>query len=172
MISPILVFAIFVTYFSSPGGIFFRQIRVGVNGKEFELYKLRTMYENPERVLEQTRPGDSDITPVGSIMRRLKIDELPQLINVIKGEMSIVGPRPCLPSTAEVVPNWAKKRFEVAPGLTGLAQVNGNIMLTWEQRWYYDVEYVNSLNFFLDIKVIMKTIVVIIFGEELFGRMK
>ena len=104
-------------------------------------------------------------------MRRLKIDELPQLINVLKGEMSLVGPRPCLPVTAKEAPGWAQKRFEVRPGLTGLAQVNGNIGLSWEQRWIYDVYYVETINWHLDCKILFKTILVVLLGEERFGGM-
>jgi undecaprenyl phosphate N,N'-diacetylbacillosamine 1-phosphate transferase len=169
---PVFATAIIATYFSSPGRIFFKQIRVGKNGTKFELFKFRTMYENPDRKLDQTRCGDPEITPIGSIMRRFKIDELPQLFNVVMGDMSLVGPRPCLPFTAEHAPDWARKRFHVVPGLTGLAQVNGNVSLSWEQRWKYDIYYIDQLEFILDVKILFKTIYVIIKGEEYFRRTK
>lgn len=166
--SPIFILATIFTYTSSPGGVIFKQVRVGKSGVKFELLKFRTMYVNSDRKISQTRQGDPDITPAGSFMRRFKIDELPQLFNVLKGEMSLVGPRPCLPLTAEQAPHWALKRFEVVPGLTGLAQVNGNINLSWEQRWQHDITYVDTISFYLDCKIIFKTIFVVIFGEERF----
>jgi undecaprenyl phosphate N,N'-diacetylbacillosamine 1-phosphate transferase len=168
--SPIIFISAILIQLSSPGGVFFKQVRIGKNEESFELLKFRTMYKNPSRVLSQTRMGDADITPVGAIMRRLKIDELPQLINVLVGEMSLVGPRPCLPDTAKEAPSWARKRFEARPGLTGLAQVNGNISLSWEQRWIHDVAYVDAISWHMDCKIFFKTILVVLLGEERFRR--
>ncbi len=167
-LSPVILTAIILVRLSSPGGSFFRQVRVGRNEVNFEVLKIRTMYFDPDRAQVQTRQGDPGVTMVGGALRRLKIDELPQLVNVLKGEMSLVGPRPCLPQTAQEVPDWARKRFEVSPGLTGLAQVNGNICLSWEERWYLDVTYVKDLNLWMDIKILLKTIIVVFFGEEIF----
>jgi undecaprenyl phosphate N,N'-diacetylbacillosamine 1-phosphate transferase len=166
--SPVFIFSMFAVFFSSPGGVFFKQMRVGRGKRAFSLLKFRTMYVNPERGIEQTLLGDPDVTVVGSLLRRLKIDELPQLINVLKGDMSLVGPRPCLLETAETAPEWAQKRFTVAPGLTGLAQVNGNISLCWEERWNYDIVYVDTMSFWLDLVIIFKTIGVVVLGEERF----
>lgn len=170
LFSPIIFIAMILVRLSSPGAVFFRQVRVGRNEINFEVLKLRTMYEDPNRTLTQTLKGDADVTMVGAVLRRLKIDELPQLVNVLRGEMSLVGPRPCLPHTAHDVPDWARKRFQVRPGLTGLAQVNGNIGLTWEKRWLYDVVYVEEMNFWLDFKILLKTIMVVLAGEENFRR--
>lgn len=170
LLSPIMLISAIAVQISSPGGVFFKQVRVGRNLASFKLVKLRTMYQDPNRALIQTRSGDSQITPVGAVLRRTKIDELPQLINVLRGEMSLVGPRPCLPETAKDAPSWALKRFEVRPGLTGLAQVNGNIGLSWEQRWIHDVAYVEAINWRTDFKILLKTILVVLIGEERFRR--
>jgi undecaprenyl phosphate N,N'-diacetylbacillosamine 1-phosphate transferase len=168
---PVFIISMFAIIVSSPGGVFFKQTRVGRGKRTFSLLKFRTMYVNPERGIEQTLLGDPDVTLVGYLLRRLKIDELPQLINVLKGDMSLVGPRPCLLETAETAPEWAQKRFTVAPGLTGLAQVNGNIFLRWEERWNYDILYVDTISLWLDVIIIFKTIGVVVLGEERFRSM-
>ena len=98
-------------------------------------------------------------------LRRYKIDELPQLVNIICGDMSFVGPRPCLPETFSSMPEWAKKRSGLRPGLTGLAQINGNTTLTWEQRWGYDIQYINNYCLRVDLCVLFKTLSVVIYGE-------
>ncbi|ACF14601.1 sugar transferase [Chloroherpeton thalassium ATCC 35110] len=138
----------------SKGPVFFNQIRLGREGKTFNLYKFRTMTDNPARVHGSTEvfENNPEVTKVGNILRRYKIDELPQLINVFKGDMSIVGPRPMLPQQEEVFDQNGKKRLDVLPGCTGLAQVNGNIYLPWNERWKYDAYYVDNLSLFLDIK--------------------
>ncbi len=169
---PLLVLAIGAIRLSSPGPIFFRQQRIGKNGETFEILKLRTMSVNPERQAVQTTLADPEIFAVGRILRRLKIDELPQIINVLCGTMSIVGPRPCLEQTFREMPAWAKRRAEVRPGITGQAQINGNIALSWEERWHHDVDYVNNITARRDIAIILKTISVVLFGEEKFRRTK
>jgi lipopolysaccharide/colanic/teichoic acid biosynthesis glycosyltransferase len=113
---------------------------------------------------------DPEVTRVGYWLRRFKIDELPQLVNVLKGNMSLVGPRPALPDQLVVYDNVAMKRLIVRPGLTGLAQVNGNIHLSWPERWCYDAEYVEYLSFKLDIGIIYRTIAVVVFGENRFSK--
>jgi undecaprenyl phosphate N,N'-diacetylbacillosamine 1-phosphate transferase len=168
--APIILIAIISVRLTSPGPVFFRQARVGRNEKKFEILKFRTMYEDSNRNLTQTRQGDPGVTMVGAVLRRIKIDELPQLVNVLRGEMSLIGPRPCLPQTAQDIPDWARKRFQVSPGLTGLAQVNGNIGLSWEERWLYDVAYAEQINFWLDVKILFKTVIVVLAGEEIFRR--
>ena len=167
---PLLFLAIGGIRLSSPGPIFFRQQRVGMNGEIFEILKLRTMTVNPERQVAQTMLADPELFAVGRILRRLKIDELPQIINVLFGNMSIVGPRPCLEQTFREMPVWAKRRVEVRPGITGQAQINGNIALSWEERWHHDVDYVNNITAQRDIGIILKTVSVVLFGEEKFRR--
>ncbi len=167
---PILVVAITAIKASSPGPVFFRQTRIGFRGKAFSIVKLRTMIHRMDRPIGQTTSADSDVFPIGRLLRRFKLDELPQLWNVLRGDMSLVGPRPCLPETAETMPAWALKRFQVRPGLTGLAQVSGNIELTWEQRWKYDVRYVDTTSFVVDCVIIFRTFAVVIMGEGRFRR--
>lgn len=169
---PLLVLAIAAIRLSSPGPVFFRQQRVGMNGEIFEILKLRTMTVNPQRQVNQTTLSDPEVFAIGRILRRLKIDELPQVINVLLGDMSIVGPRPCLEQTFREMPVWAKRRAEVRPGITGQAQINGNIALTWEERWRHDVDYVDNITTGRDIVIILKTVSVVLFGEENFRRVK
>lgn len=168
--APLFAFSIVAIVVSSPGTPFFLQRRVGFHGAVFHIYKLRTMTLNDKRGIGQTRRGDPDILKIGKLLRRLKIDELPQIFNVLIGDMSLIGPRPCLEVAKSEMPEWALKRFDVRPGLTGLAQINGNIELTWEQRWRYDVNYVQGISLMLDLKILIKTVLVILLGEEKFKR--
>lgn len=154
----------------SPGPGFFHQTRVGLHERRFSVLKLRTMSVNSQRTVAQTTNADPEVLPIGRVLRRLKVDELPQFINVLRGDMSLVGPRPCLQTTLEEMPQHARRRFIVRPGLTGLAQVSGNVAMSWEQRWSYDLRYVNSYSLKLDLLIIAKTIAVILFGEERFRR--
>lgn len=165
-----LLLAIAVVRVSSPGPVFFWQTRVGLEGRTFDIIKLRTMTVNADRLISQTTNCDPEVFPAGRILRRTKIDELPQLFNILKGDMSFVGPRPCLQQTQAEMPDWAKTRFEVRPGITGLAQINGNIALTWPERWKHDLDYVHRLSFPLDCLTILKTILVVVFGEEKFRK--
>ncbi len=155
---------------TSEGPGLFRQVRVGLGEIRFTIFKLRTMSINQERELVQTKNEDPEVLPVGRVLRRLKIDELPQLWNVLRGDMSLIGPRPCLEHTLDEMPMWARRRFNVRPGLTGLAQVNGNVALTWEERWKHDVSYVDQLSVWLDLRILLKTILVVLLGEEKFRR--
>jgi undecaprenyl phosphate N,N'-diacetylbacillosamine 1-phosphate transferase len=167
---PILFFSIIAILCTSPGNPFFTQVRVGENGKLFNIFKLRTMTINPEREIIQIKGYEKDVFFVGKLLRRLKLDELPQLINVLNGDMSLVGPRPCIISTYNEMPTWAKERFCLKPGLTGLAQVNGNIELTWEERWTYDIKYLRNVTLLNDLLIICKTTLIVFFGESKFRR--
>ncbi len=109
--------------------------------------------------------GDMDVTRLGSVWRRYKLDEVPQLINVLKGDMSLIGPRPCLPELAERFDGNGHYRILVRPGLSGMAQVNGNVYLSWPERWVYDRYYVENLSFTLDMKILLKTLGIVLFGE-------
>lgn len=150
----------------SSGNFFFFQERLGYQGKIFKIYKIRTMFDKERVADREILKNDVEVTKVGYYLRRFKIDELPQIINVFKGDMSLVGPRPCLPQQLAEFNDDGKKRLEVVPGLTGLSQINGNIHLTWEERWKYDREYVENLNFVLDMKIIFKTFFILIHGED------
>jgi len=154
----------------SSGPVLYTQLRVGKHKKLFKIYKFRTMLLDSKRTQLQTFPGDSDITKVGKIIRRFKIDELAQLINVVIGDMSFVGPRPCLPTLLSDMDSESLQRFSVKPGLTGLAQVNGNIYIDWRERWAYDLTYIKDISFALDLKILLKTIAVVLFGENIFVK--
>lgn len=162
--------AMVTIWLSSPGPVFFMQTRIGRSGRRFAILKLRTMTVNPARQVAQTDNSDPEVFFVGKILRRLKIDELPQLWNILRGDMSLVGPRPCLEETSNEMPAWARQRFAVRPGITGLAQVHGNIALSWEERWAYDVEYVKKLGPLLDFAILCKTAIVVLLGEERYKK--
>jgi lipopolysaccharide/colanic/teichoic acid biosynthesis glycosyltransferase len=126
------------------------------------------MYVNRGDKNKQTYPGDNSVTWVGQFLRRLKIDELPQLINVLIGDMSLVGPRPCLPELLKELTEVGEVRFLCHPGLTGLAQVNGNIYLDWHERWEFDSKYVKNITFTKDLHIIFKTVFAVVFGERIY----
>lgn len=153
---------------TSPGPIFFLQDRPGQFKKLFKIYKFRTMKPGSEKMIKgkEVMLDDERITPIGRFLRRTKFDELPQVLNVLKGEMSLVGPRPERISSLEDYDDEISKRLNMRPGMTGLAQVSGNIYLDLKDRYKLDVYYVENFNLWLDIKIILRTIGVIIFGEE------
>lgn len=167
LLFPLFIIVAVLIKLDSKGPIFYLQSKVGENGRVFRIYKLRTM-TNKERDpnVKQTYLQDPDITRIGGLLRRFKIDELPQIWNVFIGDMSLVGPRPALPSLYEKFGEIAKKRCEVRPGMTGWAQVNGNIYLPWEERLCLDREYVDRMSFMLDLRILVKTVAIVLFGEE------
>lgn len=164
ILSPILIiFAIWIKI-DSKGPVFFKQKRLGKDGKIFSIFKFRTMIVNAERIgdgLSIKSDKDPRITKLGRFLRKTSIDELPQLINVLIGDMSLVGPRPPVVYSPydgyENYPDWAKKRFEMKPGVTGLAQIKHRNSVTWNERIVVDNEYIDKFNFWLDIKIIFKT---------------
>jgi undecaprenyl phosphate N,N'-diacetylbacillosamine 1-phosphate transferase len=131
--------------------ILFKQERPGLNGKIFSIYKFRTMSNNPHL------PDEHRLSPTGKFIRSTSLDELPQLFNVLKGEMSFVGPRPLLVEYLELYSDEHKKRHNVKPGITGWAQVNGRNAISWEQKFDYDVWYVENQSFLLDMKILWLT---------------
>ena len=168
LLSPLLLLVGFLVKITSEGPIFFKQQRLGKHKEKILVYKFRTM-TNKQREVGKTIIGKAEgVTSLGFYLRRFKIDELPQLINVIKGEMSLVGPRPNVEKNlAQMTPN-EMSRYEVKPGLTGLAQVSGNIHLPWKKRFEYDLLYINNQNFKTDWKIIVRTVLLIFVGEEKF----
>jgi lipopolysaccharide/colanic/teichoic acid biosynthesis glycosyltransferase len=168
-LSPIFLIVAFAVKFDSKGPIIFKQQRNGKDGRIFEIYKFRTMktttvkFSVNEALIEDT---NVNLTKVGRILRKLKLDELPQLINVIKGDMSLVGPRPLMPEYLDAYEGWEWAKFNVRPGITGLAQVNGNSYLSTSNRNYYDLLYVENLSAWLDLKILFKTVLVVIKGEK------
>ena len=168
ILAPFLMIIGILIRLGSPGQALFLQPRLGQNGRIFTTYKFRTMTAVPRVPDHEVIGRTSEVTRIGYWLRRFKLDELPQLWNVIIGNMSLVGPRPALPEQLEQYDEIGRKRLEVRPGLTGLAQVSGNIHLTWQERWSYDVRYVEQLSLFLDFRIILKTILVVLLGEKRF----
>lgn len=161
LIFPILLLLSCAIFVSMGSPIFFKQERIGKNNKPFIMYKFRTMREPKEG--ENRLLSDADrVTKVGAFLRKTSLDELPEIINVIKGEMSLVGPRPLLDLHLELFNDQQLKRHDVKPGMTGLAQVMGRQSLSFTQRTDLDVKYVDKLSLWLDIKIIVKTILVVL----------
>lgn len=168
LFSPFFILCFILIPLTSKGPVFFKQERLGLNSKVFLLYKFRTMYNKNRAVDREILQGDSEVTYIGNYLRRFKIDELPQLLNVILGDMSLIGPRPSMPILKESFNEDGKFRVLVRPGLTGMAQINGNIYLKWEERWKYDRYYVENCNFYLDLRILIKTVFIVLLGEKRF----
>lgn len=165
LVSPILLLAAIAIKISSPGPVFFRQDRPGKYEKVFRLYKFRTMAVAPE----EGEDGLSDterMTPVGETLRKTSIDELPQLINIIKQEMSFIGPRPLLVRYLPFYTETERLRHTVRPGISGWAQVNGRNTLNWEEKFKYDVEYVEKISLAFDFKILLLTLKKLFYRSE------
>jgi len=172
LLLPVLIGAALLVKLTSRGPVFFTQERAGRYGKAFRICKFRTMYVDHRHDEKETvtlaHPG---ITPVGRLLRRLKIDEFPQILSVVTGAMSLVGPRPGLVSQAEAYDDVQRRRLLLRPGCTGLAQVNSMSRgADWSERIRYDVYYVAHCTFWLDISLLLKTPLIILFGEKRFDR--
>ena len=154
--SPVLIFIALAVYFSMGRPIFFKQKRPGKNCKLFTLIKFRTMKVISNTYCDQSSDKDR-ITKIGSFLRRTSLDELPELLNVLSGEMSLVGPRPLLPEYLEKYDKEQIKRQTVRPGITGWAQINGRNSIEWEEKFKLDLWYIENQSFFLDLKIIFKT---------------
>lgn len=171
VIWPFMALIALIIRATSPGRALFIQERLGRNAKVFRAYKYRTMTDKPRVFDTIAYSGDpSEITAIGRFLRRSKLDELPQILNVMKGEMSLVGPRPQLEVQLKDFNEDAKLRLLVRPGLTGMAQTHGNVALSWPERWHYDAEYVRRLSLGLDLWLIARTFAVLFLGEERFTR--
>ena len=158
---PVFIVVPIVIKLTSKGKAIYKQDRVGKDGKVFVIYKFRTMVteqydSNGVEIMSEKR-----ITKVGKILRKLSIDELPQLFNVLNGTMSLIGPRPMLPYQAPRCIGDENLRFEMRPGLTGLAQIKGRNDIWWEERIQYDIEYVKKFSFWLDIVILFKTVLLV-----------
>ena len=149
--------------------IFFRQDRVGRYGRRFLIWKFRTMVVEADRLLDKEGRvhGDGRITRVGRFLRLTSLDELPQLINVIRGEMSFIGPRPGLKEHYDRYTAAQKRRYDMRPGVTGLAQVNGRNTLPWSRRIAYDLEYIDEFSLWRDVKILAKTLAIVATGKNL-----
>ena len=170
--SPLLAIAALAIRLESRGPVFYRQLRVGRDGEPFELWKLRTMVPGAESmgaglyVLE----GDPRITRTGRLLRRFSLDELPNLINVLKGDMAIVGPRPTVQEQVDRYTDRQRRRLEIKPGITGWAQVNGRTSLLWPERIELDVWYVEHRSMRLDLRILMKTARMLATGHGLYSE--
>jgi lipopolysaccharide/colanic/teichoic acid biosynthesis glycosyltransferase len=154
--SPVFLCCI-ILLFLTQGTVFFKQIRPGKHGKLFTIYKLKTMRDT-RLDSGDLLPDKQRTTPIGSIIRKLSLDELPQLWNVLKGDMSFVGPRPLLPEYLPLYSKEQEKRHEVKPGITGWAQVNGRNTISWKQKFDYDLWYIQHQSFILDIRILGMTL--------------
>ena len=170
--SPLLALAAIAIRLESRGPVFYRQLRVGRNGDPFQLWKLRTMVPGAESmgagiyVIE----GDTRITRVGRLLRRFSLDELPNLVNVLKGEMAIVGPRPTVQEQVDRYTDRQRRRLEVKPGITGWAQINGRTSLPWPERIELDVWYVEHRSVRLDLRILAKTARMLATGHGLYSE--
>lgn len=178
VISPLLLFIALWIRLDSPGPIIFKQTRVGLHGKHYTIYKFRTMVSNADELMKaklaklETLEGftfqekdDPRITPSGRFLRKMSFDELPQLLNILNGTMSLVGPRPEVPDIVKLYTPEQQQRLQVLPGVTGLAQVNGRSELNFGETMSYDLEYVHRWSIWLDIAILWKTLFVVLTGK-------
>jgi lipopolysaccharide/colanic/teichoic acid biosynthesis glycosyltransferase len=170
--APVLAVAVLAIRLDTPGSPIYRQRRVGFGGSRFSMYKLRTMVTGsdptPEEVWQPLLEGDPRVTRVGAVLRRLSLDEVPNLVNVLRGEMAIVGPRPTIEEQVEQYTPRQRRRLEVRPGITGWAQVNGRGSLRWEERIEFDVWYVDNRSLALDLRILARTARLILTGKGLY----
>ena len=161
---PVYIIVAILVYKNLGAPIIFRQQRPGKNGEIFEMMKFRSMLDKTNKKGE-VLPDEERLTPFGMKLRSTSLDELPELFNVLKGEMSLVGPRPLLVEYLELYSDEQKKRHNMKPGITGLAQINGRNAISWSEKLAYDVEYVENFNILMDIKILFKTIYKVIKKE-------
>lgn len=169
---PFFVLIALAIKLQSTGSVFFKSERVGINGRKFILFKFRSMINGAINIGlgVETSKDDFRIIRIGRFLRHWSLDELPQLINILRGEMSLVGPRPALPHQVEKYSGFERKRLEMKPGVTGWAQVNGRNLLSWKERIQLDVWYVQNWHLWLDFKILFMTIKVILTSEGLYGK--
>lgn len=161
ILSPILVIVAILIRFNLGSPIFFTQDRVGKDGKIFKMIKFRTMLDATDKWGEPL-PDEDRLTPFGKFLRSTSLDEFPELINVLKGDMSLVGPRPLLVEYIELYSKEQWRRHEARPGITGWAQVNGRNSISWSDRFKLDVEYIDNFNILLDIKILIMTVLKVV----------
>jgi len=167
--APVMVACMILIRLEAPGPAIYRQRRVGRGGEEFELFKLRTMTagSDPVGVGTAVPADDPRVTRIGRLLRRTSLDELPNLVNVLRGEMAIVGPRPTIPSQVELFDPDQHRRHAVRPGMTGWAQINGRLGISWAERIELDTWYVEHRSLRLDLRILARTIVQIVNGQGL-----
>ncbi|WP_395045567.1 sugar transferase [Flavobacterium sp.] len=154
---PLFLIITILLFFANDGKPFFFQNRPGKNGKIFKIVKFKTMNDKKDN-LGKLLPDADRLTKVGSFVRKTSLDEIPQLLNVVKGDMSLIGPRPLLTNYLHLYSQTQNRRHEVKPGITGWAQVNGRNAISWDKKFEYDVWYVDNISFTLDVKILFKTV--------------
>jgi|ERR1700722_9214540 len=168
--SPVLALAALAIRLESRGPVVYRQLRAGLRGAPFEVLKLRTMVDGAEHVGAglAVNHGDARITRVGAFLRRTSLDELPNLVNVLRGDMSLIGPRPTLPKQVEHYTERQRGRLAVRPGITGWAQVNGRASLPWPERIELDLHYIEHRSPALDMRILWRTVTMVLGGSGLY----
>jgi lipopolysaccharide/colanic/teichoic acid biosynthesis glycosyltransferase len=168
--APVLVLAIVAIRLESPGHPIYRQRRIGRDGRPFDVMKLRTMVDGAEKMGAglAVDEGDARITRIGAFLRRTSIDELPNLVNVLRGEMAIIGPRPTVPVQVEQYTERQRGRLAIRPGITGWAQVNGRATLPWEERIELDLWYIEHRSLRLDAQILWRTLLMVFGGSGLY----
>ena len=178
ILSPLMIIIAVLIKAENHGPVFYKQVRVGKNGKTFKMYKFRSMIVNADKMLDKLKEqndvdgpmfkmkDDPRITKVGNFIRKHSLDELPQLLNVIKGDMSLVGPRPALPSEVEKYPEFAKQRLLVKPGCTGLWQATERNRVGFDKMIQLDIEYIKVSNLWIDFIIILKTVIVMFIPND------
>ena len=164
LLLPIFLVVTFLLFIANGGKPFFFQLRPGKNGKIFKIIKFKTMNDKKDK--EGNLLSDAErLTKVGSFVRKTSLDEIPQLLNVIKGDMSLIGPRPLLPDYLHLYNDFQNRRHEVKPGISGWAQVNGRNAISWDEKFLLDVWYVDHISFMLDFKIIFRTFQKVLISE-------
>jgi lipopolysaccharide/colanic/teichoic acid biosynthesis glycosyltransferase len=171
--APLLAAAMVAIRLESPGPALYRQRRIGRDGRPFDVLKLRTMVDGAEHLGAglAVNENDSRITRVGALLRRTSLDELPNLVNVLRGDMSLIGPRPTVPIQVQRYTPRQRRRLEVRPGITGWAQVNGRAALPWSERIELDLHYIEHRSLALDLRILWRTLAIVLGGSGLYkGR--
>lgn len=167
---PLFIIIALLIYFDDGWPVFFIQERAGLNGKPFKMYKFRTFKVIQEDKSINTYKDDPRITKVGRFLRESSLDELPQLLNILLGQMSFVGPRPMLVEQYEKLDSFRKQRTLVKPGITGLAQINGRNSIPWEKRIEYDLKYIRNFSLLFDLYILFKTFFIILKREGIWEK--
>ncbi|HSZ13064.1 MAG TPA: sugar transferase [Solirubrobacteraceae bacterium] len=168
--SPVIALAALAVRLETPGPVIYRQRRSGLRGREFDVLKLRTMVDGAEHEGAglAINANDARITRVGALLRRTSLDELPNLVNVLRGEMSLIGPRPTLPVQVAQYTERQRGRLAIRPGITGWAQVNGRATLPWSERIELDLYYIEHRSLALDLRILRRTVAMVLGGSDLY----
>ena len=176
ILSPLMLLISIAIILESKGGAIFKQKRIGKNKKIFTIYKFRSMYLNDSKIINQynqvvlSDESDKRITKVGLIIRKTSFDEIPQLFNILKGQMSFIGPRPILEEQLDAMDGIYHKRFSLLPGLSGLAQIKGRRKLNWLKQLQFDNQYIENVSLFLDLLIFIRTFFVLFSVNDIYGN--